>query len=155
MEVNDVVKATIMRVTDYGFHMEAEGEKILVLIPEISWDRIRHPGEYGNEGDILDVLIIYDPGDGRPYSGSIKQLYPERNPWRNIQSYQVGQVFEGTVLSNTDYGSFVSFDVGACGLIHMDRGGGHLQPGSSIQVAILEIYFEPQRIEFEIVDSNA
>jgi len=140
MKVGEMVQVTIQKITDYGFFASAGEQQVLILLHEMSWGNIRNTHDFGSVGEELDVLLIGKTKEH--HLGSIKQLYPEDNPWKDPSIYAVGSIFYGVVESNTDYGSFVTINRFARALVHLDDGGGDLKPGSDVQVEILECQVE-------------
>lgn len=57
MEIGDVVVGTVVDVQNFGLFVTVDGQSGLILIPELSWDRISHPSEVANEGDQIDFLF--------------------------------------------------------------------------------------------------
>ncbi|MEE8577321.1 MAG: S1 RNA-binding domain-containing protein, partial [candidate division Zixibacteria bacterium] len=89
-------------------------------ITDMSWGRIRHPSEMVSLSETIDVKILdFDENTSRISLG-LKQMTPY--PWENIeQKFPIGKRITGTVVSITDYGSFVELEKGIEGLIHISE----------------------------------
>jgi len=60
---------------------------------------------------------------------------------------QVGEVFVGTVVDVLPFGSFVEHPGGRHGLLH----GRTVEPGSAVEVRVLDVDDEQQRFSLELV----
>jgi small subunit ribosomal protein S1 len=120
IEVGQIRQGVVKNVTDFGVFIDLGGVDGLLHITDMSWGRIRHPSEMVNLGETIDVKILdYDESSSRISLG-LKQMTPY--PWENIeQKYPIGKKVTGTVVSITDYGSFVELEKGIEGLIHISE----------------------------------
>lgn len=120
IEVGQIRQGVVKNVTDFGVFIDLGGVDGLLHITDMSWGRIRHPSEMVNLGETIDVKILdYDETSSRISLG-LKQMTPY--PWENIeQKYPIGKKVTGTVVSITDYGSFVELEKGIEGLIHISE----------------------------------
>ena len=109
-------KATVRNVTNFGVFAELEdGVEGLIHISDLSWNKIKHPGEMVQSGDVIDVVILDFDENSHKLSLGHKQLVP--NPWDEIEAkYPVGTTVEGTVASVTDKGATVNFEDGTTAL---------------------------------------
>jgi len=109
-------KATVRNVTNFGVFAELEdGVEGLIHISDLSWNKIKHPGEMVQSGDVIDVVILDFDENSHKLSLGHKQLVP--NPWDEIEAkYPVGTTVEGTVASVTDKGATVEFEDGTTAL---------------------------------------
>ena len=101
--------AIVRNITNFGVFTELEeGIEGLVHISDISWTKIKHPSEFVQPGDKIDVVILDFDEDNHKLSLGHKQLLP--NPWDEIETnFSVGTVVEGTVASISDKGATVTF----------------------------------------------
>ncbi|MBD3404486.1 30S ribosomal protein S1 [candidate division GN15 bacterium] len=120
IEVGQIRQGVVKNITDFGVFIDLGGVDGLLHITDMSWGRIRHPSEMVNLGENIDVKILdYDENTSRISLG-LKQMTPY--PWENIeQKYPIGKKIKGTVVSITDYGSFVELEKGIEGLIHISE----------------------------------
>ena len=103
-------KATVRNITNFGVFAELEdGVEGLVHISDLSWNKIKHPSEVVNAGDVIDVQILDFDEQNHKLSLGHKQLIP--NPWDEIEAkFPVGSTVEGTVASTTDKGANITLD---------------------------------------------
>jgi len=90
----------VMNFTNFGIFVELEeGVDGLVHISDLSWSkRIKHPAEFTNIGDKMDVVVLGIDTDNRRLSLGHKQL--EDNPWEVFETiFTIGSVHKGTVVS--------------------------------------------------------
>jgi small subunit ribosomal protein S1 len=118
--VGQVREGIVKNVTDFGVFIDLDGVDGLLHITDMSWGRIKHPGEMVSLGDRIRVKILdFDEKTSRISLG-LKQLTPY--PWENIEEkYPIGKKVTGTVVSITDYGAFVELEKGVEGLIHISE----------------------------------
>jgi small subunit ribosomal protein S1 len=58
MEIGSIIEANVTSMEPYGIWLQAQGERGLLLITDISHKRVSHPSEYAKVGDVLTVTII-------------------------------------------------------------------------------------------------
>ena len=119
-KVGDVFKGEVKSLTSYGAFVDLGGIDGMVHISELSWDRIRHPSEVVNVGDMLEVYIKeLDPEKDRISLGYKKT---EDDPWVKFENeYSVGDTVTGNVVSITPFGAFVRIMPGIDGLVHISQ----------------------------------
>ena len=108
-------KATVRNITNFGVFAELEdGIEGLVHISDLSWEKIKHPSEMIQPGDVIDVVILDFDEANHKLSLGHKQLLP--NPWDELEKkYPQGTVVDGTVASLTDKGANITLPDGAEG----------------------------------------
>jgi small subunit ribosomal protein S1 len=116
----DVRQGVVTNLTSFGAFVDLGGVEGLVHISELSWDRVRDPGEVLKPGQSVEVSVLgVNPDEGR-VALSLKRMRP--NPWKEVASrYQAGQLLEGTVTNVVSFGAFVRIDEGVEGLIHISE----------------------------------
>ncbi len=88
----------VRNFTNFGVFVELEeGIDGLVHISDLSWSKkIKHPSEFCNIGDSLEVIVLEIDKEERKLSLGHKQL--EENPWEVFESvFTVDSVHKGTV----------------------------------------------------------
>lgn len=100
--------AVVRNVTNFGVFAELEeGIEGLVHISDISWTKIKHPSEFVQPGDKIDVVILDFDEENHKLSLGHKQLLP--NPWDEVEAKcPVGSVVSGTITSISDKGATVN-----------------------------------------------
>jgi small subunit ribosomal protein S1 len=108
--------AKVRNFTNFGVFVEIEeGVDGLIHISDLSWTKkIKHPAEFTNIGDEVDVVVLEIDKDNRRLSLGHKQL--EENPWDVFESiFEVGTIHEGTVIELSDKGAVVALPYGVEG----------------------------------------
>ncbi len=105
-------KATVRNITNFGVFAELEdGVEGLIHISDLSWNKIKHPAEMVQSGDVIDVVILDFDENSHKLSLGHKQLTP--NPWDEIEAkYPVGTVADATVTAVSDKNTTVTFEDG-------------------------------------------
>lgn len=159
-QVNDVVKGTVTKLTDFGAFIELEeGIEGLAHISELSWvKRINHPKEVLSIGDEVDAMILsYDIQQGRVSLG-IKQVHA--NPWDTIaDQYPLGTKLTRPVVKITNAGAFIELEEGIDGFLHVDdlswtrkikNPGSVLKVGEEVESVVINVDEENHRIRLGI-----
>jgi len=149
----DICQGTVTNVTAFGAFIDLGGFEGLVHISEISWDRVRHPGDMLSPGQQVEVYVVsVNPDQGR-IALSLRRLRPD--PWADIESrYRVGEVIEGTVTNVVSFGAFVRVEEGLEGLVHISElaEGNFLHPrsvvyeGDKVKVRVLNVNRSEHRL---------
>ncbi len=108
--------AKVRNFTNFGVFVEIEeGVDGLIHISDLSWTKkIKHPAEFTNIGDDIEVVVLEIDKDNRRLSLGHKQL--EENPWDVFESiFEVGSIHEGTIIELTDKGAVVALPYGVEG----------------------------------------
>jgi len=120
IEEGKVVEGIVKNITDYGLFIDLGGIDGLLHITDISWGRMKHPGETFSKGDSITVKVLTFDRENERVSLGLKQL--AENPWDNImERYVVNSVVEGKVVNIVDYGVFVEIEQGVEGLVHISE----------------------------------
>lgn len=118
----DIRTGTVSSVCDFGAFVDIGGADGLVHLSEISWSRVKHPGEVLKVGDKVQVYILSIDHERKRIALSIKRTQSE--PWtRAGEKYQLGQIVEGTITQLASFGAFARIEDGIEGLIHVSEMG--------------------------------
>ena len=157
VEVGKVYKGIVKSVTRYGAFVDLGGVDGLVHMSELTWEKIRHPGEVVKNGQELEVFVkAIDREAGKISLGHKKD---EDNPWAKFEKeFAVGDVFTGKVVSLTKFGAFVRVLPGIDGLVHIseiswDRiedPASVLKVGQEVNVKLLGVDLENKRVSLSI-----
>ena len=116
LELNQVVKGEIVRITDFGAFVDINGVDGLLPISEISWQRIKHPSDVLTLGDTIEVRILKIDTALKRISLSLKRM--GENPWEEIENkFEEGQVIKGTINKLTSFGAFINIFPGVEALL--------------------------------------
>lgn len=108
--------AKVRNFTNFGVFVEIEeGVDGLIHISDLSWTKkIKHPNEFTNIGDDIEVVVLDIDKENRRLSLGHKQL--EDNPWDVFETlFNVDSVHEGTVVSIFDKGAIITLPYGVEG----------------------------------------
>lgn len=154
MQIGEAVDAVVEEVAPYGLFVRANGMSGLILLPELSWQRVCDPAEVARAGDQIQCKIMHFPPrhqstDEPRFIGSIRELNPEQNPWRDPSVFAVGTEFTGTVERKMTYGIFFAHPRGVSALLHIDSYDSdalEFNIGDEIDVVVIDCDAEGQRI---------
>jgi small subunit ribosomal protein S1 len=154
----EVRKGRVKNITDFGAFVDLDGIDGLLHITDMSWGRIKHPGEVLKVGQEIEVMVLDVDRDRERISLGLKQT--TQNPWDTIQErFPVGSRVQGKVVNLAAYGAFVEIDTGIEGLVHISefswtkrvaRASDMLSIGDEVQVVVLSVDIENQKIALGI-----
>ncbi len=153
LEIGDVRTGRVTSLADFGAFVNINGADGLVHLSEISWDRIRHPGDELKVGQEVQVQVISIDEDKRHIGLSIRRL--KDDPWQTkIDNLKVGQLVEAKITRLTKFGAFAMMDNGIEGLIHISEISEEhiahpkevLHEGDKVTLRIIKIEPESHRV---------
>jgi small subunit ribosomal protein S1 len=141
--INSRHKAKVRNFTNFGVFVEIEeGVDGLIHISDLSWTKkIRHPAEFTNIGDDIEVVVLEIDKENRRLSLGHKQL--EENPWEVFETiFTPDSVHEGTIVELNDKGAVVALPYGVEGFVTLK----HLakEDGSPIKV--------DEKLKFKVIE---
>jgi small subunit ribosomal protein S1 len=157
LEPGQVVEGKISNIVDFGAFVDLDGIDGLIHISELSWSHVNHPTEVVSIGDDVRIKVLDIDRDRQRISLGLKQT--QEDPWqRVISTHRSGDVLEGTVTKVVAFGAFVEILPGVEGLVHISELADHhvenpsevVEPGSKLNVKILEIDEERRRLSLSI-----
>ncbi len=153
LQPGDICQGIVTNLTTFGAFVDLGGVEGLVHISEISWERVRHPGDVLHTSQDIEVQVMgVHPAQGR-VALSVKRLRPD--PWTQVEArYWAGQLVEGIVTNVVSFGAFVRLEEGLEGLIHISElaEGSFMHPrnvvleGDVIQARVLNVDTAKHRI---------
>jgi small subunit ribosomal protein S1 len=138
-------KAKVRNFTNFGVFVEIEeGVDGLIHISDLSWTKkIKHPAEFTQVGDEIDVVVLEIDKENRRLSLGHKQL--EENPWDVFETiFTVDSIHEGTVVEVFDKGAIVALPYGVEGFVtpkHLVK-----EDGTTAKV--------DEKLEFKVIEFN-
>ena len=157
IQEGSVVTGKVARLTNFGAFIDLGGVDGLVHISQISHEHVAKASDKLEVGEEVQAKVIsVDPESGR-VSLSIKDTLA--GPWDNIEERAaVGSVLDGLVKRLTTFGAFVVLFPGVEGLVHISQIAHQhiatphevLKEGQEVQVKVLEVHPEQQRISLSI-----
>ncbi|MFN7676520.1 30S ribosomal protein S1 [Flavobacterium sp.] len=141
----------VRNFTNFGIFVELEeGIDGLVYISDLSWTKkIKHPSEFVNVGDNLEVVVLELDVEGRKLSLGHKQT--TTNPWdKHEDAYAVGTIHTGTIAEIVDKGATVDFGDDVVAFIptrHLEKEDGKkLKKGDEAEFKVIEFNKEFKRV---------
>ena len=141
----------VRNFTNFGIFVELEeGIDGLVYISDLSWTKkIKHPSEFVNVGDKLDVVVLELDVEGRKLSLGHKQT--TANPWDKYEdAFAVGTIHNGTISEIVDKGATVEFGEDIVAFIptrHLEKEDGKkLKKGDAADFKVIEFNKEFKRV---------
>ena len=141
----------VRNFTNFGIFVELEeGIDGLVYISDLSWTKkIKHPSEFVNVGENLDVVVLELDVDGRKLSLGHKQT--TANPWDKYEEgFAVGTIHNGTISEIVDKGATVEFGDDIVAFIptrHLEKEDGKkLKKGDAADFKVIEFNKEFKRV---------
>ncbi|MDG1327433.1 MAG: 30S ribosomal protein S1 [Flavobacteriaceae bacterium] len=136
-------KGIVRNFTNFGVFVEMEeGIDGLIYISDLSWTKkIKHPSEFTNIGDQLDVVVLELDVEGRKLSLGHKQT--TENPWDKFQDeFAVGSKHTASIAEIVDKGATINFNDEIVAFVpfrHLEKeDGSKLQKGEEAQFEIIE-----------------
>jgi len=157
LEPGQVVEGKISNIVDFGAFVDLDGIDGLIHISELSWSHVNHPSEVVAIGDTVRIKVLDIDRNRQRISLGLKQT--QEDPWqRVISSHRSGDVLEGEVTKVVAFGAFVEILPGVEGLVHISELADHhvespsevVEPGTKLNVKILEIDEERRRLSLSI-----
>lgn len=124
----------------------------LVHISEISWEKVNDPNEYFKKGQKVNVRVLSIDHDAGKLNLSVKRL--ANDPWQEIEKkYKAGSKHTGQITRVEAFGSFVNFEPGVDGLIHISKipAGEEPKVGDKIDVFVETVDPENRRMSLSLV----
>jgi len=160
----DVRAGRVTSVADFGAFVNIDGADGLVHLSEISWERVKHPGEVLKVGQDVQVKVISIDRERKRIGLSIRQLLAD--PWLDkVDDLKEGQLIEGKITHLTKFGAFARLSEDLEGLIHISELSENrinhpkevVKEGDNLTLRVIKIDPERRRIGLSLrkVDSPA
>jgi small subunit ribosomal protein S1 len=142
---------TVRNFTNFGVFVELEeGIDGLIYISDLSWTKkIKHPSEFCNVGDKLDVVVLELDVEGRKLSLGHKQTTD--NPWDKYEKeFAVDTVHKAELTEIVDKGATIDFNEDIVAFVparHLEKEDGKkLKKGEEAEFKIIEFNKEFKRV---------
>jgi small subunit ribosomal protein S1 len=136
VEIGSTIDAVVTQVEQYGVYLEHDGEEVLVLIPEFSWQPVRDLKSAVRVGERLKVLVLRYNYKKRQIVGSVRRLHAEQNPYRELSRLPPGEVLRGKVRFVAGGAVTVALPNGAWGHLPKRLLAPGLNVGDDVEVEI-------------------
>ncbi|WP_224491055.1 30S ribosomal protein S1 [Robertkochia flava] len=144
-------KGIVRNFTNFGVFVELEeGIDGLIYISDLSWTKkIKHPSEFVNVGDELEVEVLELDVDGRKLSLGHKQT--QENPWDKYQEeFGEGTVHTAEIDEMVDKGATIKFNEDITAFVpsrHLEKEDGKkLKKGETADFKIIEFNKEFKKV---------
>lgn len=145
-------KGKVRNFTNFGVFVELEeGVDGLIYISDLSWTKkIKHPSEFTNVDEILDVVVLELDVEARRLSLGHKQL--TENPWDKYETkYGVGTKHTGTAVDVFDKGATIQFEDADVEAFAPSRtlekeDGSRVKKGDELEFTVIEFNKEFRRV---------
>ncbi|OUR98993.1 30S ribosomal protein S1 [Flavobacteriales bacterium 33_180_T64] len=141
----------VRNFTNFGVFVELEeGIDGLIYISDLSWTKkIKHPSEFCNVGDNLDVVVLELDVEGRKLSLGHKQTTD--NPWDKYETeFALGTTHTAEIAEIVDKGATIDFNEDIVAFVpsrHLEKEDGNkLKKGESVEFKIIEFNKEFKRV---------
>jgi small subunit ribosomal protein S1 len=141
----------VRNFTNFGVFVELEeGIDGLIYISDLSWTKkIKHPSEFTNVGDTLEVVVLELDVDGRKLSLGHKQT--TANPWDKYETeFALGTTHTAAIGEIVDKGATIDFNEDIVAFVpqrHLEKEDGtKLKKGESAEFKIIEFNKEFKRV---------
>jgi small subunit ribosomal protein S1 len=149
--VGSTHKGIVRNFTNFGVFAEMEeGIDGLIYISDLSWTKkIKHPSEFTDIGDELEVVVLELDVEGRKLSLGHKQTTV--NPWDKYQKdFALGTKHTATIFEIVDKGATINFNDEIVAFVptrHLEKEDGtKLQKGEEAQFEIIEFNKEFKKV---------
>ena len=144
-------KGIVRNFTNFGVFVELEeGVDGLIYISDLSWTKkIKHPREFCNTGENIEVVVLELDVDNRKLSLGHKQL--SENPWNKYESeFSLDSIHNSEVTEIVPKGATVQFNEDVIAFIpsrHMIKDdGSKLQKGEVVDLKVIEFNKDTKRV---------
>ncbi|MGO3182002.1 MAG: 30S ribosomal protein S1 [Aequorivita sp.] len=144
-------KGIVRNFTNFGVFVELEeGIDGLIYISDLSWTKkIKHPSEFTNIGDTLEVVVLELDVEGRKLSLGHKQT--EENPWDKYEAeFAVGTKHTASIDEVVDKGATIKFNEDIVAFVpsrHLEKEDGSMVgKGEEAEFQIIEFNKEFKKV---------
>lgn len=157
IEVGQEYDGVVRNLTHFGAFVDIGGVDGLVHITELSWDRIKHPSEVVQVGDVLRVRVLDFDKERKRISLGFKR--PENDPFYQVEErFPVGTIVRGIVVRMFPFGAFVEIAPGVDALCHISQISNYrlnrpedvLTEGMEVDARVLDVSNEERKISISI-----
>lgn len=119
-QIGEIVEGSVKNIIEKGIFVEVDGVDCFVPFSELTYKRIKSPGDIFSVGQKVKGKIIDKKREDRKITLSIKAL--EEDPWNVfIKNYKVNDRIKGIVRNIIDKGIFVEVGDGIDGFLHVSE----------------------------------
>lgn len=152
-----VREGTVRNIRDFGAFVDLGGVDGLLHVSQLSWARVKHPGDLLQVGQAVKVKILKVDPDTHKISLGMRDLF--ENPWDKVPSkYPPRTTIRGRVSKIMDFGAFVELEPGVEGLVHISelshrrvwRTTDIVSEGQEVEAQVVSVDADNQRISLSM-----
>ncbi len=150
-------EGVVRSLQPFGAFVDLGGVDGLLHVSQLSWQRVKHPGDVLQLGQTVKVLVRKIDPDTHKISLALRDL--SENPWTKVTAnYPVGTTQRGTVSKIMEFGAFVQLELGVEGLVHISelahqrvwRVSDVVKEGDVVDVKVQSVDADQQRISLSM-----
>jgi ribosomal protein S1 len=116
IKIGDIIKGKVRVIKDYGVFVDLGGVDGFLYKDNISWGKVRHPTQYLEIDDTIEVKVININKESDKVEVSLK--HKTIDPWENVRNkYHRDGVLSGIIVSKKQNGYIVEIEEGIDGFI--------------------------------------
>lgn len=120
IEEDQILKGTVKTIKHYGAFMNFGAVDGFLRKNNIAWGVVKHPNQYLQEGDELEVKILNIDFDDEKLEVGLKQMLPD--PWESAEAkFPIGSDVKGTVVARKNKGFVMEIEQGIDGFIPLEE----------------------------------
>ncbi len=157
-----ICKGIVKSFTTFGAFVDIGGYDGLIHLTELAWRKVKHPSEILTIGQEVEVPVLSFDREKKKISLGYRKA--EDNPWQDAENlYQVGDIFEVTVVRFVNFGVFVNIAEGVDGLVHISQisnkriksAADCLEIGQKVQAKVIDTNIADKKINLSIKEVQA
>lgn len=116
----DILKGKVKTIKHYGVFMNFGAVDGFLRKNNIAWGVVKHPNQYLEEGDELEVKVLSIDLENEKLEVGLKQMSVD--PWdKAAEKYPVGTEVKGTVVARKNKGFVMEIEQGVDGFIPLEE----------------------------------
>jgi ribosomal protein S1 len=116
----EIIKGTVKTIKHYGAFMNFGAVDGFLRKNNIAWGVVKHPNQYLEEGDELEVKVLNIDLQDEKLEVGLKQM--QQDPWDSaIAKYNEGTEVKGTVVARKNKGFVMEIEQGVDGFIPLEE----------------------------------
>ena len=150
IEIGSVVEATVTRTAPFGVFLQHGGDTIFIPLNNLSWTpwpEILSQFEVGRNILVRVERFNYEKCE---YSGNLRILTPERNPYREFSALPPGKVLRGRVKMVHQNGVTIELNKFCSGELPVTETTRELAVGAEVDVQIASLELNDQRMTLKL-----
>lgn len=120
IEEGQILKGSVKTIKHYGAFMNFGAVDGFLRKNNIAWGVVKHPNQYIEEGDELEVKILNIDHEDEKFEVGLKQM--KEDPWNAAsEKYPEGSNVSGTVVARKNKGFVMEIEQGIDGFIPLEE----------------------------------